>query len=136
MKKLLLLPLLVVMMVSSPAAARIGETFEECQQRYGILMRVDSQFHPDYPQYCFKLGEIEILVRFYNGRSAEEIFTRSDADGDLTAAQTDEIVRSNRESSKEEIRWDLKKASRYSDMLVITTLEFYKIFRKDQGTGF
>src|SRR5438270_4135276 len=108
MKKYLLPVLLAApMMISFPCQARIGETLEECQARYGILLRLevgDQSFHPEYPQYCFKLGEVNIRVRLYNGKSAQELFY---CDGRvLTKQQREEIRDSNAGNLGTEVTWD------------------------------
>jgi predicted transcriptional regulator len=131
----LLLALSILISLSGAALARVGETFEECVQRYGILQRVESQFRPEYPQYCFKLGDVEIRVRFYLERSAQEMYMG--ADGKLlTSQQKDEILASNRENPAR-TKWDIDYGRRgNSDILIITELDFDKVWRKETGSGF
>jgi hypothetical protein len=136
MKRFLLTAIIIFFAAAGAAQARIGETFEECQQRYGILQRVDVQYHPEFPQNIFRHGDVEIRVRFHNGRSAQEIY--SGADGKkLQRAQIDEILAANRES-KVRTKWDIDyaRSERSSDILIITELEFDKVWRKDSGSGF
>jgi len=60
-------------LVASSAFGRIGETLYECQTRYGTMIGTDMT-HPNYPAYVFQKDGIEIRVRLYNGKSAQEIF--------------------------------------------------------------
>lgn len=130
--KFLLFAVLLAFSIPS-ASARIGETFEECQARYGLLQKVESKFRPEYPQMCFKMGDVEIRVRFYKGVSAQENFT---IDGRmLTTFQMDEIRRTN--NSGPDVVWTHHFFSELnSDVLTVTTREFAKVFEKDAGTGF
>jgi hypothetical protein len=64
---------LVLFLCASPAFARIGETLEECQARYGVMIGTDMT-RSDYPAYVFRKEGIEVRVRLYNGKSAQEIF--------------------------------------------------------------
>ncbi len=122
------------------SSARIGETLDECQLRYGVMVRVeigDGKFQPEYPQYCYKLGDVNIRVRLYNGRSSQEVFYVDDKL--LTRQQQDEIRDSN--STREtgvEVTWDHRYLDRdyKTDMVSVATLEFDKVFRKQSGSGF
>jgi hypothetical protein len=120
--------------VTTSALARIGETLDECQLRYGVMVRVESKFRPDYPQYVYRKGDIEIRVRLYNAKSAQEIFSASNRE--LTYNERDEILRANRDS-KTEIVWDHKFfPDLHSDVLIITTKEFHRIFKESGESGF
>ena len=70
MKMFLTLGLVVL---ASTAFARIGETLDECQTRYGVMIGTDMT-RSDYPAYVFRKDGIEIRVRLYDGKSAQEIF--------------------------------------------------------------
>jgi hypothetical protein len=140
MKKYFLPVLLAApLMIALPCEARIGETLEECQTRYGILLRVnvDQSFHPEFPQYCFKLGDVNIRVRLYNGKSAQELFY---CEGKLLTQQhVDEILESNRRTvGAPELTWGSQymPGSYREDILVVTTKEFAKILHKEDGSGF
>ena len=74
-------------------SARIGETLGECEIRYGVMLKVISHSWPDYPEYCFKLGDCEIRVRLYKGVSAQEAFHIPGRM--LTNYQVQEILRKN-----------------------------------------
>jgi hypothetical protein len=121
---------------TSTASARIGETLDQCQVRYGVMVRVESGVRQDYPQYCFQKGDVEIRVRLYNGASAQETFLA--LHGKLTAAQIDEITQSNSESVTGKPVTMVRKIppGLRSKALIITTAEFHKVFYKDAGTGF
>ena len=128
---------------------RLGETFDQVQGRYGLLVKVDNVTRPDCPQYFFQKDGMEIRVRFVNGKSAQEIFSASSSDMRNAAA---EILSSNAEGSTwssiavgkstEYIRADGKataqylrpKKSEHGDrpaVLQIQTLEFNRAFNPD-----
>ena len=115
----------------SPALARIGETLDQCQQRYGVMVRVESEFRPDYPQYVYQKGNVEIRVRLYNGLSAQEIFCA--LSGKLEDAQRQEIILSN-EKPHIPIKTDFDYSRPIT--LIITTVEFDKVWRGAASTGF
>jgi hypothetical protein len=51
-----------------PGAARISEPLEECQTHNGISLKLQLRptFYPEFPQYCFKVGQVNIRLRLYN----------------------------------------------------------------------
>ena len=112
--------------------ARIGETLGECETRYGVVRKVISHSWPDYPEYCFKLGDCEIRVRLYKGVSAQEAFHIPGRM--LSNYQVQEILRKNGADS-EKITSDHITLPDHSDVFIIWTREFKKILRKDIGTG-
>jgi len=114
-------------------SARIGETLGQCEIRYGVMLKVISHSWPDYPEYCFKLGDCEIRVRLYKGVSAQEAFHIPGRM--LTDYQVQEILHKNGAGSAK-ITWDHITLPDHSDVLIVWTKEFKKIFRKDIETGF
>jgi hypothetical protein len=126
----------VVVTLSTTVSARIGETLDQCQLRYGVMVRVETGKRQDYPQYCFQKGNVEIRVRLYNGFSAQEAF-RS-LQGKLTAGQIEEIEASNSQAAtgKEVIQEVRKDHDTHSNHVVVTTTEFHKVFGQDRGSGF
>jgi hypothetical protein len=126
----------ILLALASPASARIGETLDQCQLRYGVMVRVETGKRQDYPQYCFRKGTVEIRVRLYNGFSAQETFVP--LQGKLSAGQIDEILESNSKAatSKEVIQEVRKDRERHSNHVVVTTAEFQKVFQENRGTGF
>jgi len=76
--------------------ARLGDTFDQVQSRYGLLVKVDNVTRADYPQYFFQKDGIEIRVRFVDGRSAQEIFSAAVPNLRTVAAQ---ILNSNGQGS-------------------------------------
>jgi hypothetical protein len=122
--------------IPSTVSARIGETLDQCQVRYGVMVRVESRVRPDYPQYCFQKGNVEIRVRLYNGFSAQETFLP--LRDKLTAGQIEEIQQSNSQAAtgKEVIQEVRKDHNTHSNHVVITTTEFHKVFGQDRGSGF
>src|SRR5438477_3952235 len=115
------------------SSARIGETLRQCEIRYGVMLKVISHSWPDYPEYCFTLRDCEIRVRLYTGVSAQEAFHIPGRM--LTNHQVQEILHENG-ASTEKITWDHITLPDHSDVLIVGTREFEKIFRKDIGTGF
>ena len=114
-------------------SARIGETLRECESRYGVVLKVINHSWPDYPEYCFKFGDVEIRVRLYKGVSAQEAFHIPGRM--LTNHQVQEILRKNG-AGTEKITSHHITLPDHSDVLIVGTREFEKIFRKDIGTGF
>lgn len=87
----------LVFLTFIPASwARLGETFDQVQSRYGLLTKVDNVARADYPQYVFSNDGLEIRVRFVNGKSAQEIFTGTTDKLQTVAAQ---ILNSNAQGS-------------------------------------
>jgi hypothetical protein len=123
---------LAVLSTPRLCSARIGETLGQCEIRYGAIIKVISHSWPDYPEYCFNLGEFEIRVRLYKGVSAEESFHIPGRM--LTNHQVQEILHKNGAGS-EKITSDHITLPDHSDVLIIWTREFKKIFQKDIGTG-
>lgn len=76
----------------SGAFARLGETLDECQARYGVMIGTDMS-RSDYPAYVFRKDGIEIRVRLYNGKSAQEIFFGITSE--LSAEKIQQIDRAN-----------------------------------------
>jgi hypothetical protein len=97
------------------------------------MLKVISHSWPDYPEYCFKLGDCEIRVRLYKGVSAQEAFHIPGRM--LTDYQVQEILRKNGAGS-EKITSDHITLPDHSDVLIIWTREFKKIFQKDIGPVF
>ena len=122
--------------MASTVRARIGETLDQCQQRYGVMMRVEIGKRQDYPQYVFQKGDVEIRVRLYNGVSAQESFRA--LKGSLTTGQIAEIEASNsREATGKEVVEDLHQHhDTHFESLVITTTEFHKVIAEPHGSGF
>jgi hypothetical protein len=122
--------------IPSTVSARIGETLDQCQLRYGVMVRFETGKRQDYPQYCFQKGSVEIRVRLYNGFSAQETFLP--LQGKLTAGQIAEIQKSNSQGAtgKEVIQEVRKNRAAHSNVVVITTTEFQRVFQKNRGTGF
>jgi hypothetical protein len=132
-------------------SARLAETFEECQARYGLLVKVENGSRADYPQYCFQKDGIEIRIRFLNAHSGQEIFTGSaGAMSDLAIA---DILNANGQGStwssttvghaRVYIRADNKAIAQYTRRkdgrghasLTLETTEFKQTFQAP-GTGF
>ena len=126
----------ILLALAPPVSARIGETLDQCQLRYGVMLRVEAGKRQDYPQYVFRNGNVEIRVRLYNGFSAQETFRP--LQGNLTAGQIEEIETANsHEATGKVVIQDLRKNhDRTSEYLIVTTAEFDKIFGHDRGSGF
>jgi hypothetical protein len=120
-----------VMTAPNMCFARIGETMDECQQRYGAVMSVVSGDRQDYPQFCYRMGEVNIRIRFYNGKSAQEIFN---VDGRRLTDGERDLIRNGNTSS--DAVWSAHSISENEDMIVITTREFEKIFNNQHGSNF
>jgi hypothetical protein len=126
----------ILLALASPVSARIGETLDQCQLRYGVMVRVETGKRQDYPQYCFQKGTVEIRVRLYNGFSAQETFVP--LQGKLSAGQIEEILKSNsKETTGKEVIQEVRKdRETHSNHVVVTTAEFQKVFQENRGTGF
>ncbi len=139
------------MFFSPIARGRLGETLDECQARYGELLRIESSFREDYPQYCFRKGDIEIRVRLLNGKSGQEIFFVAEG-GNISQSQISEILTANSQGASwndvpiestdsyppiwKKLRSDgLAKACYSPPTLMLETFEFQKAWNA-KGTGF
>jgi hypothetical protein len=157
----LLLILILALCPFLPADGRLGETLEECKVRYGEVVWIERSSE-DYPQYCFRKGDIEIRVRLVNNRSGEEIFTAA-YEHRMSQSQIDEILAANSNGStwqrspspspeaqdkdKFSAFWNLFRADRRAygeyvvyahiprDVLTLESFEFYKAFHAP-GSGF
>jgi hypothetical protein len=81
------------------------------------------------------MGDVEIRVRLYNGLSAQELYAGINGKN-LSRAQIDEILAVNRESdhpAKYEIDYG---RNGHTDILVLMTEEFGKVWRQKSGSGF
>ncbi len=76
MKALLLLSVLISL--SSPALARIGETREQCEARYGKPVRVDEEYHNTSHE---KAG-LAVECYFYEGKCERIAFQHIDMGAD------------------------------------------------------
>lgn len=63
--RMLIVSLIVFASLYQEAIARIGETPEQCQVRYGKLVKADK----DKEELQFQKDDILITVRFYNGKA-------------------------------------------------------------------
>jgi hypothetical protein len=126
----------ILMTLSTTVSARVGETLDQCQLRYGVMVRFEPGKRQDYPQYVFQKGNVEIRVRLYNGFSAQETFRP--LKGKLSAGQIEEIETSNsRDATGKDVIQEVRKnRETHSNSVVITTAEFHKVFGQDRGSGF
>jgi hypothetical protein len=129
--------------------ARLGETMEECQARYGAIMAVETDAKRGVPIYCFQKDDVKVRTWFLNGRSACETFGRDQGKlGDMYIA---DILAGSSEGSTwnatkvgdatSYARADGKATARHmrfpdlgSDVLMIETVEFERLSKG--GTGF
>lgn len=89
MKVTVLFPLLCL----STAFARIGETLDECEARYGSKTGSVAA-----DQITFQRGGITIIVRVRDGRSIQEDFA-PEAGGRLSESQIEQLLNENAEGS-------------------------------------
>src|SRR5437016_4433859 len=83
---------LILFLSASASFGRIGETLDECQARYGAMIGTDMS-RSDYPAYAFRKDGVEIRVRLYNAKSAQEIFFGINSE--LSLAQIHQIQSAN-----------------------------------------
>lgn len=136
MRKAILIAAVFVLIGTPSAFCRIGETLDQCQLRYGVMVRFEPGRRQDYPQDRFQKGNVEIRVRLYNGLSAQESFRP--LQGKLSLGQIEEIETSNNRAAtgKDVIQEVPKNRETHSNSVVITTTEFHKVFGEDRGSGF
>ena len=91
----------VMLTLCKPAVARLGETLQECEARYGTLLRtMHNRESAEFPLHLFQKGNIAISVIFLDGRSVREDFVPVEDDPKpMTDAQIDEILTANSEGS-------------------------------------
>jgi hypothetical protein len=155
--------LLVLLFLCSPlltAFGRIGETYQQCIARYGFTSGVDMR-RADYPLYTFRVQltpwltteAVEVGVRFYNGKSAQEIYEavvhRKDGawvrgnlfgseiheilelHGLLDDSRTPNVVASHQlldTNRTPNVVWDHESDDSGFDFLMLTTKEFERVF--------
>jgi hypothetical protein len=95
------MPLFIVAIfaLTCSAFARLGETLEQCEARYGSVIRIiNDKEHGEFPSYLFQKGNVAIAVRFFNGRSAQEDFVP--LTGRFSDDQIEEILTANSENAR------------------------------------
>jgi hypothetical protein len=65
----------LALLCAVPAEARLGETYEQCVQRYGRLVK--KQGREDNPQFMFEKAGITIGINFLNGKAAQLSYSKS-----------------------------------------------------------
>jgi hypothetical protein len=61
-----------------PAEARLYETMAQIAARYGQPVETRDGYAPQHKLYTYNYKGYEVLVHFYNGVSAEEVYTKLD----------------------------------------------------------
>ena len=98
--------LTALIIVTTSARARIGETFDECKSRYGQ----PDQLAPD--QFKFNRSSIAIIVRIRNGRSVQEDFV-PESGGTLTDNDVSQLLQENAEGSTWEVSGEIATYTSY-----------------------
>lgn len=61
-----------------PAEARLYETMAQIAARYGQPVETHDGYAPQHKLYTYNYKGYAVLVHFYNGVSAEEVYTKLD----------------------------------------------------------
>ena len=116
MNKTLLLPICYFAFPFA-AMARIDETVEKCQERYGPILETSDEDRVETPSktHKFSKGGIDVLVTICDGRAVVLRFTSGDLDvlmepTKLTPEQISSFLLRNAES------WSLPKNFRHSHL--------------------
>ena len=72
----------VVVCAAGDSLARIGETFDECTERYGKHVRISN----DGRVYVFESGRFRIFVEFSDGKADELSYKKVPPDKDYVGA--------------------------------------------------
>lgn len=71
-----LITIIVALLVAQVAQARLGETYQECVNRYGPLR--EKKGDPKNPQFMFQKDGITVGINFLNGKAAQLSFSKRD----------------------------------------------------------
>jgi hypothetical protein len=101
------------------ASARVGETQQEINARYGTGGLSDIQRMPGAETYKFMKGDFQVEVVIYEGKSVWEIFQRQTGDKNITDAEIKEILNAYKEGGRTWFydqrlkRWDRSNKPKY-----------------------
>jgi len=104
-----------------PALGRLGETREQCDARYGNLVSVEKEFRPDFPQYCYAKNDVEIRVRFWQGKVGQIIIG---SDHGMDNDTITEILKANAQGSAWQL--DPEETNKMRDPNTYRTVFFYR----------
>jgi hypothetical protein len=102
-----------VILVALPAFARIGETEQQIEARYGKSERIDTKALLLLTK-IYRVGDLRVTVSFIDGISECEYFVKRD--GKLTDQEVDVLLKANSIDGKQ---WSLK-LDRLQKMWAIT----------------
>ena len=80
----ILVAMLIGVMTSGLAYARLGETVNEIEAQYGKPLKASNPVAPATSSYLYDHGGFAIIVGFCNGKSCYEFFQKHTNDRDLT----------------------------------------------------
>lgn len=134
---------LILLACSASAFGRIGETPNQCQDRYGSSTGQAGQFT------MYSKGHVTVAVLFIDGISAKEIFN-TEAGSQFSGDQISELLTANAEGSTwskslhndyytrsdGEARASLELGSNSVQSLTIWSITRKKIAEKESGSGF
>ena len=88
-----------LLLVASNAFARIGETENEIEARYGKPFTADSRDFNGYRLVIFRTSGMQIGVAFRDGKSAAEFYSKQDS-SDISANEIQVILAANAAGGK------------------------------------
>lgn len=117
----------VVALLTQALQARLGETFDQCVERYSALIR--KQGSADNPQFIFEKDGITIGINFLDGKAAQMSYSRPSGSSFL-----DSEVRQLLEVNSGGSTWQYDQAE--SNRLRTTAYSKRECFRRDDGGAF
>jgi hypothetical protein len=96
--RLLILLLLFCFVLSITSVARIGETPEQLEKRYGAPSKMARDDRPGMTVGSYSHGGVSILVSFVNGISSAEYY-RKENGGKFSDHEIEVILEANRQTS-------------------------------------
>jgi hypothetical protein len=125
--KALVFYLFVIALLTQAVEARLGETLDQCVQRYGPLIR--KQGRADNPQFMFEKDGITIGINFLDGKAAQVSYSRASGSPFL-----DLEVRQLLEVNSAGSTWQYDQAE--SNRLRTTAYSKRECFRRGDGGAF
>jgi len=119
--------LFVIALLTQAVEARLGETFNQCIERYGALIR--KQGRVDNPQFIFEKDGITIGINFLDGKAGQMSYSRANGSPFL-----DSEVRQLLEVNSAGSTWQYDQPE--SNRLRTTTYSKRECFRRDDGGAF
>jgi len=85
--------LAIMLVLAQSVSARIGETIEQADVRYGIPISIKAEGYGGFPERTYRKGDIEIVAHFMDGKIACIEFSKIEDDAQFEASEFKTLVR-------------------------------------------